>query len=281
MNDDSNKADRFDAYGEEIGGYVSLEQARVMAERDAIEHPELAGSLYRDGRLVFDVESEDEGEDYYYLVLSVQPVSKFKGKPGAVRYTIDKMGRIETRQVVREPTGKKRTLPVLFGVVVPLTLVAGMAVAVFNFGVGAFGLPAKTNLQPVPPVASAISLTDTVTATVAPVAPVAQLPEPAQTSIRSPGVPNHVSLSLQDPRGSGAYAFGPSDLNFNVGDTVRFRLTAETEFHTFTVDDLGIDVMLNGGETVTFDYIFYQAGTYSLICIPHEFLGMTGSITVR
>ena len=75
-------------------------------------------------------------------------------------------------------------------------------------------------------------------------------------------------MSLQDSGGSGAYLFGPADLTFSVGDTITLELTSEGEFHTFTVDDLGIDVGVDPGSTKT------------LICVPLEVLGMVGTITV-
>ncbi len=88
-------------------------------------------------------------------------------------------------------------------------------------------------------------------------------------------------VSLQDLGGSGDYMFNPADLIFSVGETVTFELTSETEFHTFTVDDLEIDVEVNGGETQTLTFTFEEAGEFALICIPHEFHGMTGTITVQ
>ncbi|MCH8206425.1 MAG: c-type cytochrome [Chloroflexi bacterium] len=90
-----------------------------------------------------------------------------------------------------------------------------------------------------------------------------------------------VDVNLEDPGGSGSYAFGPSELVFSVGDTVTFKLTSEAEFHTFTVDELGIDVSVIGNEQATLTFTFQEPGTFELICIPHETLGMVGTITVR
>ncbi len=111
------------------------------------------------------------------------------------------------------------------------------------------------------------------TPTVAAAAPAAAQPAP------SPGG-RVVRVENRDKGGSGVYQFVPSELNFEVGDTVTFEITAETEFHTFTVDDLGIDVSLEAGETVTHTYTFDKAGVFKLLCIPHETFGMTGTITV-
>ena len=85
----------------------------------------------------------------------------------------------------------------------------------------------------------------------------------------------------QDLGGSGVYAFSPKDLAFSVGDCVQFTITAETELHTFTVDDLGIDRSLDVGETITFTFTFDQPGVFKLVCIPHEANGMVGTITVQ
>ena len=89
-----------------------------------------------------------------------------------------------------------------------------------------------------------------------------------------------VSVVNQDQGGSGEYKFVPSDFTFSVGETVTFSMVGETEFHTFTVDDLGIDEAVDGGATVTFTVTFDKAGTFTLICLPHEALGMVGTVTV-
>ena len=89
-----------------------------------------------------------------------------------------------------------------------------------------------------------------------------------------------VEVRLQDPGLSGSYAFDPSELVFSAGDTVTLKLTSEAEFHTFTVDELGIDVSVIAHEEATLTFTFQEAGTFELICIPHETLGMVGSITV-
>jgi plastocyanin len=90
-----------------------------------------------------------------------------------------------------------------------------------------------------------------------------------------------VVVELEDPGKSGKYAFDPSKFTFKVGDTVNFKLVAETEFHTFTADDLKIDQSVDAGQTVEFSHTFDKAGTFKLYCIPHETLGMVGEITVQ
>ena len=84
----------------------------------------------------------------------------------------------------------------------------------------------------------------------------------------------------RDGGGSGEYRFDPSGFSFEVGQEVTFALTAETEFHTFTVEELDIDVSINARETVLFTFTFAEPGTFELICIPHQSLGMVGEIVV-
>ncbi len=88
-------------------------------------------------------------------------------------------------------------------------------------------------------------------------------------------------ITLQDPSGSRSYTFSQSELTFSVGETVNFTLIAEGEFHTFTVDELGIDQDVGAGETVTLTFTFDTPGTFEPICIPHELLGMVGTLTVQ
>ena len=113
-------------------------------------------------------------------------------------------------------------------------------------------------------------------------APAAPLP-PAPSGSgpgTGPGPVTEVTVKLNDSGGRGPFAFAPVDLSFSSGEVVSFTFVGEATFHTFTVEELGIDVDVDGGETVSFDFTFDEPGTYTLICIPHEALGMVGTITV-
>ena len=114
-----------------------------------------------------------------------------------------------------------------------------------------------------------------------PAPPPPTLPAPAPPPPPPPAESRTVEVSLEDPRGSGEYRFGPSQLTFDVGETVTFVLTSEAEFHTFTVDGLDIDVGVDGGTSETLTFTFDEPGAFPLICIPHQSLGMTGTVTVR
>ena len=110
-------------------------------------------------------------------------------------------------------------------------------------------------------------------------APAAAAPVAAESSASSASAGTEVSVELKDEGGD--YAFAPGELAFSVGDTVTFKMTSQNEFHSFTVDDLGIDMEVEAGETGTLNFTFDKAGNYELICIPHESLGMVGTITVQ
>ena len=90
-----------------------------------------------------------------------------------------------------------------------------------------------------------------------------------------------ISVAMQDIGGSGEYAYSPSELAFSAGETVTFTLTSETEFHTFEVDDLDIYIEVDAGDTATYTFTFDNAGTYELVCTPHNAQGMIGTIVVN
>ena len=89
------------------------------------------------------------------------------------------------------------------------------------------------------------------------------------------------TVRMIDNGGAGPFAYEPVDLTFAVGEIVNFTFIGEDAFHTFTVPDLDIDVEVEAGETTGLDFKFEVAGTYELTCIPHEALGMVGTITVQ
>ncbi len=107
-------------------------------------------------------------------------------------------------------------------------------------------------------------------------------PTPAPQPTADPSLPaGAIPVVNRDMGGSGEYRFAPSRLEFEAGEEVTLALISETEFHTFTVDELDISVEMNAGETVIFTFTFDEPGEYELICIPHQALGMVGEIVVR
>ncbi len=89
------------------------------------------------------------------------------------------------------------------------------------------------------------------------------------------------TVELDDAGGRGPVSFDPANLTFDPGETVDRAFAGESTVHTLTAADPGIDVYVAGGETVSFQYTFDTPGTYELICVPHQALGMVGTITVR
>ena len=111
-------------------------------------------------------------------------------------------------------------------------------------------------------------------------------PPPATPSADCPAGATQVTVINHDLGGpKGAYGFEPKELTFKLGETVCFTNIAETELHSFTVDELGIDIDINGsgnpGATGTVTHTFDKAGTFRLVCIYHEGNGMVGTLTVQ
>ena len=90
-----------------------------------------------------------------------------------------------------------------------------------------------------------------------------------------------VPVNMSDCAGADGCAFSPSNFEFRTGETVRFQLIAQSEFHTFTINELGVNEAINARQTRYLDVTFDHPGEYALICVPHESLGMKGAIAVR
>jgi plastocyanin len=86
-------------------------------------------------------------------------------------------------------------------------------------------------------------------------------------------------------KGGGTPFFDPKDLTLTAGQTYAIKLVADGEFHTWSVKNPAggyfADVQVNPNTTQTVAFTAPAAGTYKLICIPHETLKMVGTITVK
>ncbi len=82
-----------------------------------------------------------------------------------------------------------------------------------------------------------------------------------------------------------AFSFGysPATIKLVNGQRVTLELTSLDVAHTFTVDELGIDIKVQGGETVSIEYTPKQVGEFEFYCsVPgHKESGMVGSIIVE
>ncbi|SVD59276.1 uncharacterized protein METZ01_LOCUS412130, partial [marine metagenome] len=126
----------FTPEGEALG-YISADQARVLALQHARDNREVYGP-FADRDLVWEVTSTEETEDYYEIRLSYVPAPPFNGEPGAELLTINKIGEIEFRQIVTPPSSRKSPVPtfaLLDGVVAVVVVVAVLfATGVFSSG---------------------------------------------------------------------------------------------------------------------------------------------------
>jgi len=149
--------DRFEftAEGEALG-YISLDQARVLAMRTARESPGDYGRRFKGTSMAFDVVENEDTEDHYVITLSFRPQGQFAGTPGHEQFFIEKEGTIAHRQVlsVPLPAGEKR-FPV-FPAIIGLAVVGAVAVAGIVFGVNELGGQGSDKIQ-----VAAVSPTDT------------------------------------------------------------------------------------------------------------------------
>ena len=137
--EEGKKEDKFDftAEGEALG-YISLEQARVLAMRTARDVPGNYGQSLAAVRMVYEVVEQGEGEDYYEITISYRPEGDFAGTPGQEQFFIEKEGGIAHRQVLALPR-LGRGFPII-PAAIGLAVVVVVAVAlVFVTGSGGDG----------------------------------------------------------------------------------------------------------------------------------------------
>lgn len=115
----------------EVLGYISLDQARILAMRTARETPGDYGRRFRNANMAFDVVEDTETEDHYVVTLSVRPEGEFTGTPGREQFFIEKEGTVAIRQVLALPrlAGVRR-----FGAI-PLAIALVMVVIAVVIGV--------------------------------------------------------------------------------------------------------------------------------------------------
>jgi len=117
----------FTSEGEALG-YISLDQARVLAMRTARESPGDYGRRYRNVSMAFEVIEDTETEDHYVITLSLRPQGEFTGTQGHEQFFIEKEGRVAVRQVLAQPKLARR-FPVI-PVAIAMAVVGVVAVNV-------------------------------------------------------------------------------------------------------------------------------------------------------
>jgi plastocyanin len=74
--------------------------------------------------------------------------------------------------------------------------------------------------------------------------------------------------------------FAPANITVEPGTTVTWVQSGDNPHTTTSYDGLWDSGMIEGGSGGTFSFTFEESGTYDYFCIPHEDLGMVGSVTV-
>ncbi len=74
--------------------------------------------------------------------------------------------------------------------------------------------------------------------------------------------------------------FQPSTISVAKGQTVKLTITSTDASHTFTIDELGINVAVGAGQTVTKEFTVEKAGTFVFYCAvgQHRAAGMEGTL---
>jgi plastocyanin len=101
------------------------------------------------------------------------------------------------------------------------------------------------------------------------------------TAPAAPAAPAPGAIVIEVKTTSNPYRFTPDKLELQAGKDYAIRIAVDKEFHTFTVKDLKIEANLDPEKTVTVALKVDKPGKYNLICVPHESLGMVGTITVK
>lgn len=74
--------------------------------------------------------------------------------------------------------------------------------------------------------------------------------------------------------------FDPANITVEPGTTVTWVQSGNNPHTTTSYDGLWDSGMIEGGSGGTFSFTFEEPGTYDYFCIPHEAMGMIGSVTV-
>ena len=140
-------------------GYISLDQARILAMRTAREAPGDYGRRFRNVPMAFELVEANETEDYYEVTLSLRPQGAFTGTQSQEQFFIEKEGDVAVRQVLSLPevAGGRHfpVIPAAIGlVVVVIVAVAGVVFA--TGGGGGDGEP-TASVTPGPAISTPLS----------------------------------------------------------------------------------------------------------------------------
>jgi plastocyanin len=74
--------------------------------------------------------------------------------------------------------------------------------------------------------------------------------------------------------------FDQANITVEPGTTVTWVQSGNNPHTTTSYDGLWDSGIIEGGSGGTFSYTFEEPGRYDYFCIPHESMGMVGSVTV-
>jgi plastocyanin len=74
--------------------------------------------------------------------------------------------------------------------------------------------------------------------------------------------------------------FASANITVEPGTTVTWVQSGDNPHTTTSYDGLWDSGLLPGGSGQSFSFTFDEPGTYDYFCIPHEDLGMVGTVTV-
>ncbi len=74
--------------------------------------------------------------------------------------------------------------------------------------------------------------------------------------------------------------FSPAEITVEPGTTVTWVQSGSNPHTTTSYDGLWDSGIIEGGTDGSFSFTFDEPGTYEYFCIPHEDLGMVGTVTV-
>jgi plastocyanin len=81
-----------------------------------------------------------------------------------------------------------------------------------------------------------------------------------------------------------SFAFAPSNITVNKGDTVKINFINNVGLHDFVIDEFNVKTkQLKVGETETITFVADKSGTFEYYCSvgTHREQGMVGTITVN
>jgi plastocyanin len=102
--------------------------------------------------------------------------------------------------------------------------------------------------------------------------------------VPAPGTENVDEMTVSETIAidSGAFFFSVKEIQTAVGETVKLDISSQG-VHTFTIDELDVDVRTPHGETTRVEFVATKKGTFQYYCaIPgHREAGQVGILVVN